>query len=1041
MTPLWPLLIGLLAAAPADGPGPAGRIEARRASEEWRTDGCRAASPGPSVEVFRCRFEPGQDRDYDGWPDGWTRGRGPGYPRYVRIRIGEESPPHGGRSLRVDLDGGGALAQGPRIPVHPASAYVLEADLDAAGLTHDRAYVSLTFFGAQRSPLGSFRSEPVRTTSGWQRVRLGPLSPPAAAALAVIGLHVQPGADAEDLHGTVRFGDLRLGRMPRVALSAGQAAAAPAAALGLFSDFRNIRIVCNVSGLDSGPAAATFCLQDAGSRELARHTQRFALDHGTGPAGPSEGSPEHAGEYAGTVAWNPPVPGPGFYRVRATVVEDPDVPAGKLAGKAAREGVPRACSASSPKTSTAEPAAGTAPRRAPPGTRLEWSAGPWHTAAELTFAVIEPRRAPPGSEFGWSLPRGDRPLPLPLLGELVCQAGAGWVKFPVVPGDGTSGSAAGTSGPAAGARPTPLEPLVAFGDRLSDGGVRLVGLACPPQSQAAMELFGQNPKTWAAALELVQGRLGPRIGWWQLGDDRDSSWIGCPDLARRVAAVKTALQRIGQDTHVGIPWDWRQPPADNLGEKSPSPSGRGAGGEGASSGNPPINPDGSDIPLTPALSRRERGTLRLPFHTASEKPTISHQPPWDFLSLAAGEPVSTEQLAARLDAAQAAPVARWIPLEAVAAGDQSPQTRAGDLVRRMVLAKAHGAEGVFCPDPFDPRRGLVHEDGSPGELLLPWRSAALALGGAKPLGRTSLRGGSTAWLFHRSGELVAAVWNDSPLEETVYLGDDLRELDLWGGSRPCPATVVGPDSGPAFRQSTIRVGPLPVFLAGLNGPLTRWQLDAAVEPGRLPSIPATPLQASLRLANSFAEAVAGRVRLAPPERWQIEPCEIEFRLAPGQSQQWPLTIALPLEVTAGSHAVALEFQLQADHPYRFQAWRQIAIGMDDVRVAATARLNDRGELEVEQTLVNQGGRPVSFACWLLAPDRRRQSSQIVGLARGSDRQLYRLSDGRELLGKTLWVRAEEIDGPRVLNYRLAAPEAAGPKRDGRPSDQADRLAM
>jgi hypothetical protein len=139
--------------------------------------------------------------------------------------------------------------------------------------------------------------------------------------------------------------------------------------------------------------------------------------------------------------------------------------------------------------------------------------------------------------------------------------------------------------------------------------------------------------------------------------------------------------------------------------------------------------------------------------------------------------------------------------------------------------------------------------------------------------------------------------------------------------------------------------------------------------------------------------------------------------------------------------VALEFQLQADHPYRFQAWRQIAIGMDDVRVAATARLNDRGELEVEQTLVNQGGRPVSFACWLLAPDRRRQSSQIVGLARGSDRQLYRLSDGRELLGKTLWVRAEEIDGPRVLNYRLAAPEAAGPKRDGRPSDQADRLAM
>jgi hypothetical protein len=1002
VTPLLPLLIGLLASAPAAELCPAGQLE-----------GSRAASAGPSIEVFRCRFEPSQDRDYDGWPDGWSRGRGPGYPRYVRIRICEDSPPGGGRSLRVDLDGGGALAQSPRIPVRPTSAYVLEAALRAEGLAHDQAYLSVTFLSAQRAPLRSFHSQPVRSTGPWRPVRLGPLTPDAGAAFAVIGLHVQPGADAEDLRGTVWLGDLRLGRMPRVGLTVEQAAPAPAAALRLLDDFRHIHVACNVSGLDSRRAEVTFCLQDAGSRELARHTQLLALDRTAGVAEP--------GDHAGTASWNPPVSGPGFYRVRATVVEE---------SKGCSQGLPspfgRGAGGEGSRNGNRPEMAAPLVKRPHPNPLPEGEGTFVATGsdslpppaasgeAELTFAVIEPRRAPAGSEFGWSLPHGDRPLPLAALGELVCQAGVGWVKFPLAPG-------AGTSGRAAGAQPPPLEPLVAFSDRLSQRGVRLIGLVCPPQAQTAMELFGRDPKTWAASLERVQGRLGPRIAWWQLGSDRDSSWMDCPDHAApdsmrsMVAQVKTTLGRIGQNVHVGIPWDSRQPP--------------------------------------PARTR----------------PSL--QPPWDFLSLVPGEPTSAEQLAAQLDATPAAGVARWVPLEALAEGKRGPGTpwvpfagtarrvlrtngdrvpsgclfpieaRAADLVRRMVVAKAHGAEGIFCPDPFDPERGLVYADGGPGELLLPWRSTALVLGGTKLLGRMGLPGGSTAWLFQRPGELVAAVWNDRPLGETVYLGDELREVDVWGGSRPCPPAAVGAESGPAFRQSTIRVAPLPSFLTGLNEPVTRWQLDAAIEPARLPSIPAAPHRALLRLKNSFAEAVAGRVTLVPPTRWQVEPSTIEFQLAAGQSQQWPLEIALPLEVTAGRHVVAMEFQLQADRPYRFRAWRPLEVGSDDVMVEATSRLNERGELEVEQTLVNQGGRPVSFQCAVLAPDRRRQSSQIVGLARGRDRQVYRLSDGRELLGKTLWVRAEEIDGPRVLNYRFVAAEGAVPPKPGTPRQPVDRLAM
>src|SRR5205085_236854 len=51
-------------------------------------------TPGThSVEIFRCDFSDKDDSNFDLWPDGWTRLRGPGYPQYVKIGIVDELPP------------------------------------------------------------------------------------------------------------------------------------------------------------------------------------------------------------------------------------------------------------------------------------------------------------------------------------------------------------------------------------------------------------------------------------------------------------------------------------------------------------------------------------------------------------------------------------------------------------------------------------------------------------------------------------------------------------------------------------------------------------------------------------------------------------------------------------------------------------------------------------------------------------------------------------------------------------------------------------
>ena len=105
--------------------------------------------PGAAA-VYQCTFDSSQDDEAYGWPPGWTRRHGPGFPRYVRMRVDDRTPPQGGASLRVDLDGGAATAHGPAVSVNPDVLYVLEGYMETAGLRLDGAYISLIFRDSKR---------------------------------------------------------------------------------------------------------------------------------------------------------------------------------------------------------------------------------------------------------------------------------------------------------------------------------------------------------------------------------------------------------------------------------------------------------------------------------------------------------------------------------------------------------------------------------------------------------------------------------------------------------------------------------------------------------------------------------------------------------------------------------------------------------------------------------------------------------------------------------------------------------------------------
>lgn len=853
---------------------------------------CIATADGhlDGQELYRCGFEQNSDRDYDGWPDGWARQRGPGFPHYVRIQESQEPSAEGSQCLRIDLDGGAAAAFSPAIPIDPQHDYVLEAAIKLDGLRHDDGFFSIRFLDDKRAVLETVESAHYRRTDGWTRVRFGPLRCMSQQArYAVIGVHVQPG-QLVDLSGKALFDDIWFAQIPRMTLET--------------TDRRFVRaggepvtLECRVSGCRERSPRVQLEIDDAlGRRLLQAEFPMEELIESSTLTTASDAAQDDKVALKGV--WQLPLRTPGYYRVRATLA----------------------------------------------------SGGGLLHVRELPLAIVSDASRPEHGEFGWTLPDGEVALSLPMLVQLAAQSGIHWIKFPLWYDD----------------RDQPrVEQLTWLADRLNSQGISLVGLLFDPpaatkrdlgltHNEAAGNLFAQPPELWYPTLEPVMARMSLKVHRWQLGRDDDSSFAGLSDPVAVLTRVKQQLDRIGQDAHLGVGWNW----IDEI------PSAR--------------------------------------------------KPPWSFLSRTATPALTAEELAEYLspgvsNAGQHTPT--WVSLPPLSAAQYSVETRAADLIQRMISAKEHGAEKIFFAAALGDE-GLVRKDGTPTELLLPWRITALTLAGAECVGRLDLPGGSDSRVFVRGKEAAVAVWNAAPTQEVVFLGEHIRQIDAWGRELKTEASRDG---------RLVKVGPLPTFITGVDEALARWQIAVELDKTNLPSVFGTPHVVTLTVKNHFAQAATGKVRVVPPPGWHAHPDRFELKLPAGGEARRALHLTFPSTASCGRKTMRFDFETTAERSYRFRVERPIELGMGDVFIKIYSHMNQSGELEVEQRLVNRTRGEVSFRCHLSAPNRRRMRTQAFRLAPGEDVQTYRLPDGDELVGETLSIRAEEIGGERrILNYVFVA---------------------
>ena len=382
----------------------------------------------------------------------------------------------------------------------------------------------------------------------------------------------------------------------------------------------------------------------------------------------------------------------------------------------------------------------------------------------ISIAVVPPLEKAPQGEFGWTLSSRSLPLSFDQLTKLLPLAAIHWVKLPVW---------YDTSQPKLG------DELVLLTERLSAEDIEVVGVVdhppanmelsqqVPPDATAA-DLLSLNPSAWIPALDPVLTRLSMRVRWWQLGQDRDASLAGFIQLEKEIGALRDRLFRFGQDIRLGLGWQW--PNGDGLGQ-----------------------------PAT-----------------------------WDFQQYSATPALTAKELAAYLQIPRRPQVDRWVLVEPLSRERYDQPTRVHDLVGQMLTAKIHGADAIFITEPFNDDHGLLSMKGSPGELLLPWRTTASLLSGTRHLGSIQLPQGSKNHLFQApDGSVLMVVWSEKPTQEVLYLGQDLRLIDVWGRAKQ--------PSHEEHRQ-VLDVDALPQFVLGIDPSVAQWRMHMKFEHTHIPSI-------------------------------------------------------------------------------------------------------------------------------------------------------------------------------------------------------------
>jgi len=502
-------------------------------------------------------------------------------------------------------------------------------------------------------------------------------------------------------------------------------------------------------------------------------------------------------------------------------------------------------------------------------------------------------------------------------------------------------------------------------DRLQLTGIACVGvIGSPPESIRSMFPRLNETETGSAFehsalvqsyLEPVMRQMCSRISEFQLGWDNESDFAANPRIAATLEAIANLAKRYGQEPQI-------------VASHSPS------------------------LP-TPKLSTIDR------WHLYSSEPLTADE---------------TRQVLERKDSTEHGSKLPWLSLNLLRASRYSLPVRVQDLTARMIAVTHYAGTAsttAWVTDPISTEVGMLDDDAGPREMFLPFRNVAGALAGARHGGSLDIPSLSTNHLVLQGNQGRLIAWSTHESMAQLYLGENVSGFDVWG--RKVAIENINTRLGVEQR---FLVGRWPVILEGIDVYVAKWRMGVKIEEKRIDPIVGESQQLKIQFSNPFPKSVKGSIRVIAPSIL-AEEATASLELDANETASIAVQIQLRSYASTAISPVKLEFIMNTSNPVKFVVDQELQVGTEDFEFDPSYEIDEGGNLRLIIDVTNRLTTPISFDCMLLIPGRPRERTQISQLVERASRTLV-LENAKELFGKTLWLRCEQIGTNRILNYPI-----------------------
>ena len=167
--------------------------------------------------------------------------------------------------------------------------------------------------------------------------------------------------------------------------------------------------------------------------------------------------------------------------------------------------------------------------------------------------------------------------------------------------------------------------------------------------------------------------------------------------------------------------------------------------------------------------------------------------------------------------------------------------------------------------------------------------------------------------------------------------------------------------------------------------------------------------------------------LVAPTLLEKEFTSLSLQVTPDRILEKDFPLELRSDVSAGKHSVRFDFQIEADKTQRFSTYHELTVGFDDIDFQWQLQKVSETSVLLRLTANNRSTLETTFHCKFFPPPYPYQHFQAEKLAPGNSNrefliQLPAVDDNAEF-----WIRCEELETRRTLNYRIKLDRVAAGK--------------